>query len=123
AEVIAPLAPYLPPPTWVLVCEGIGVLDRQGRLSHAAQAMNRGQHAHLAQPDRLPQPAQLGGAAHEVLIVPVHIPLGLEHLADPPEPVMDLAVELVHPRPDGGVLECLGPLVEPRAEVDVLAAA
>ena len=123
AEVVAALAPHLPAPARILVREGVGVLDRQGRLAHAAQAMNRGEHAHFAQADQFSKSAQLEGAAHEPLVMPVDVALGLDRLADAAEPVADLAVQLLHPRLDGGVLERLGAFVEPRAEVEVLAAA
>lgn len=103
--------------------EGMGVFDGEGGFPHATQAVDGGEHAHLAQGHGLAQPAQFGGASDEVWVVGMHVAEAVFRAFAAGDALLELGVELTHPLPHGGVAQAFRAGVKPRTQIKVLAAA
>lgn len=122
-EVFAAFAAHLPAPAAVFVGEGVGILDSQRGLAHAAQPVHRREHADFSQRDGFAQAAQFGNAANEVRVVRVNIAAALLGAFTALDAFDNPPVELRHALLHFGFRQRLFAFVKPRAEIDVLAAA
>ena len=119
-EIRLALRSQRPCPTPIMVRERVCVRHRQFGLPEPTQPMQRGHHAHLPQGNLLVQAPHLRVTTHERRRRTPQVPdhrLRATHLG---KPIPHTLPEFTQPGGDVRLLQRLGPLREPRLQIDVM---
>src|SRR5436309_2362465 len=109
-------------PAGVEVGKGVSVLDGEGRLAEAADAVHRREHPEATAAGGPVQELHLGLAADEARVVRRDVPWGAGDAAQAREARVQGAFEVFQSSADFGALERGRALVEPRSKIAVVAA-